>query len=98
MLTIGPGGPVPSVLIFPYDSARWEPPSRYVRSAAVAADGTYRITGLPAAAQYLAAAVDALEEGEAEDPDFIARIRDQATSFDQADGEKRVLNFNVLQR
>jgi hypothetical protein len=97
-VAISPGAVTPSVLIFPYDSAKWEPPSRYVRSAAAAADGAYRITGLPAGAQYLAAAVNALEEGEADDPDFLARIRDLATSFDLADGEKRVLNLNVIQR
>jgi hypothetical protein len=93
-----PDAAAPSVVIFPYDSAKWEPPSRYVRSVAVARDGTYRIAGLPAGTQYLAAAVDALEEGEAEDPDFLARIRDLATGFDLADAEKRVINLTVIQR
>jgi hypothetical protein len=86
-----------SVIVFPYDSAKWEPPSRYVRAVA-AEDGSYRIAGLPAGARYLAAAIDGLEDGEGEDPDFLARIRDLATSFDLAEGEKRVVNLKVIQR
>jgi hypothetical protein len=85
------------VVVFPYDSARWQPPSRYVRT--VTADGgTYRIADLPEGTRYLAAAIDGLEDGEGDDPDFLARIRDLATSFDLAEGEKRVINLTVIQR
>jgi hypothetical protein len=86
-----------SVIVFPSDPARWNPPSRYVRIVPVDGTGGYRIAGLPAA-RYLAVAIDGLEEGEGEDPEFLARIRDIATSFDLADGEKRVVDVGVFQR
>jgi hypothetical protein len=46
----------------------------------------------------MAAAVDGLEDGEGEDPDFLARLRDVATSFDLGDGEKRVVDLRVMRR
>ena len=86
------------VIVFPSDPARWVPPSRYVRTVPVDETGGYRISGLPAGTRYLAVAIDGLEEGESEDPDFLARIRDIATSFDLAEGEKRVVDVRVFQR
>jgi hypothetical protein len=87
-----------SVVVFPYDSARWAPPSRYVRTAVAAADGTFSIAGLPPAPGYLAVAVAALEEGEGEDPDFLARIRDRAVRFDLAEGESHAMDVSVTPR
>jgi hypothetical protein len=89
---------VPSVIVFPYDSAKWEPPSRFVRSVAADERGRFRIAGLPAGSRYLVAAVDALEDGEGDDPEFLARIRDLATPFDLADGERIIVNPQVLKR
>jgi hypothetical protein len=87
-----------TVVVFPYDPARWQPPSRYVRTVPVDETGGYRISGLPASTRYLAVAIDGLEEGEGEDPEFLARLRDIATSFDLAEGEKRVVDVRVFQR
>ena len=87
-----------SVVVFPYDSARWQPPSRFVRTTVAAADGTFSIAGLPPAPAYLAAAVAVLEEGEGEDPEFLARIRDLAVRFDLAEGESRALDLRVIPR
>ena len=97
-MTIDRRAAPPSVIVFPYDSSLWEPPSRYVRTAIAGANGAYRISGLPAAKRYLAIAVDSLEEGEGEDPAFLARVRDLGLAFDLADGEKRVLDLEVMQR
>ena len=97
-IAVDGGVATPSVIVFPYDASRWEPPSRHVRTAIAAADGTYRITGLPAGARYLAVAVDSLEEGEGEDPVFLARVRDLGIAFDLADGEKRVVDLKMIRR
>jgi hypothetical protein len=97
-IVAGGRAPAPAVIVFPYDSSRWEPPSRYVQTAAAAANGTYRITGLPPGSRYLAVAVDSLEEGEGEDPAFLARVRDVAVALDLAEGEKRVIDLEVIQR
>jgi hypothetical protein len=87
-----------SVIVFPSDPARWDPPSRYVRIVPVDQTGGYRISGLPGATRYLAVAIDGLEDGEGEDPEFLARIRDIATGFDLAEGETRVVDVRVFQR
>ena len=93
-----PGAGGASVVVFPYDSGLWPPPSRFVRTAAAAADGSFSITALPPGAGYLAVAVAALEDGEGEDPEFLARIRDRAIRFDLAEGEIRVLDLEVIPR
>jgi hypothetical protein len=92
------GGPTASVIVFPDDSARWAPPSRYVRTATTDARGAFRVVGLPEAARYLAVAVDGLEEGEGDDPDFLARIRERAVGFSLAEGGKRAIELPLLRR
>lgn len=84
-----------SVVIFPEDAGRWRSPSRYVRAAAVDERGAFRVTGLPGGVRYLAVAVDGLEEGQQDDPDFLARIKDRAISFPLAEGERRMLGLVV---
>jgi hypothetical protein len=98
--TIAGGGNASAahVIVFPSDSPKWAAASRYVRSVRADERGRFRITGLPPGTGYLAVAVDGLEEGEGDDPEFLARIRDYATAFDLADGEKRVVDLQVVQR
>ena len=72
--------------------------SRFVRAAKTDARGAFRIVGLPENERYLAAAVDALEEGEASDPDFLGRVRERATPFGLAEAQSRVLDLMVVQR
>lgn len=91
-------GGAAQVIVFPADSARWVLPSRFVKSAAADAQGRFRITGLPAGSGYLIAAVDGLEDGEGDDPDFLVRVRDLATPFDLAEGERILVNPAVLRR
>jgi hypothetical protein len=88
----------PSVIVFPDDAARWAFPSRHVRTAAVDERGAFQLRGLPPGVGYLAVAVEGLEDGEGEDPDLLARVRDRATRFDLADGERRVLDLPVIRR
>jgi hypothetical protein len=62
------------------------------------ARGAFRVVGLPAAARYLAVAVDGLEEGEGDDPDFLARIRERAIGFSLAEGERRTIELPLVRR
>jgi hypothetical protein len=87
-----------SVVVFPEDSARWGPLSRFTRTTTVDQRGGFRLTGLPGGVRYLAVAVDGLEEGEGDDPDFLTRIRGQSISFPLADGEERILGLAVTER
>lgn len=87
-----------TVVVFPSDSARWQVPSRFLRTAVVANDGTFSVAGLPPATGYLAVAVDGLEEGEGEDPEFLARVVDLGVRFDLAEGQGRVVDLRVTPR
>jgi hypothetical protein len=87
-----------TVIVFAEDTLRWPPPSRFVRSAEPDARGAFRIAGLPGGARYLAVAVEGLEEGEADDPDFLNRMKERAVSFPLADGEQRTIGLAVEAR
>jgi Carboxypeptidase regulatory-like domain len=62
------------VVVHPEDVEKVGPLSRYVRIARADQDGQFKVTGLPPG-DYLAAAVDVIEEGAEQDPEFLERIR-----------------------
>lgn len=62
------------VVIHPEDAEKVKPRSRYVRIARADREGQFKVTGLPPG-NYLAAAVDSIEEGAEQDREFIDRIR-----------------------
>jgi hypothetical protein len=93
----GPGRTI-GVVLFAEDSNRWRQPSRFIRSTTVDDRGSFRITGLPGSVRYLAVAVEALEEGEEDDPDFLNRMKDRAVSFPLAEGEERFIGLAVEER
>lgn len=82
-----------TVVIFPVDEARWTYQSRFVRAARPDQEGRFQIRGLPPSDHYLAVAVQGVEDGQAGDPEFLRRIRDQATDFSLNDGEMRALDL-----
>ena len=59
--------------------------------------GNFSIRGLPPTG-YLAVAVSHLEEGEAQDPEFLARLREQASSVSLREGETKTVELRVLER
>jgi len=52
------------------------------------------MSGLPSG-QYQAVAIDVLEPGEANDPEFLGRVEPRATPFSLADGDTRTLNLRL---
>jgi len=79
-----------AVVVFPADRRRWTTRlTRYVTSAKPDADGQFAVTGLPPGTYY-AAVVDTLES-DWPSPDSLERLRQNATSFSLADGERRTL-------
>jgi hypothetical protein len=94
----GQGVRAPTIVAFPDDSAKWTLSSRFIRAVAAAAGGAYRIVGLPPGERYRVAAIDDLEEGEGDDPELLARIRDRAAAVTVTEGEKHVLDLSVIMR
>jgi hypothetical protein len=87
-----------TVVIFPDDPEKWVGPSRYIRSARPDQQGTFRIRSLPPDPHYLAVAVDYLEEGEANDPDFLAAMKPKASSFSLGEGETKAIDLKMMTR
>jgi hypothetical protein len=73
------GVPLPdgTVVVFADDPAKWTLDSRFVRAARPDQQGQYEIRALPAG-QYLAVALDYVEEGLWNDPEFLQSLRDLA--------------------
>jgi protocatechuate 3,4-dioxygenase beta subunit len=66
-----------TVVVFPADSAQWYESSRFVRVARPDQQGRYRIAGvLPG--NYLAIALDYVEDGIWNDPEFLESLRPHA--------------------
>jgi hypothetical protein len=86
------------VVIFAADQTLWGFPSRFVRETTADAKGRFRVTGLPQSDRYLAIAVDYLEDGEYNDPEFLQRMRDMALPFPLGDAEARSLDLTLVER
>ncbi len=87
-----------SVVVFPENSAKWIPRSRYVRRVEADPNGNFRVRGLPPGEQYLAFATDYLEDGEHLDPEFLTEIRNVAVPFTLDDANKQTLELKVVER
>ena len=74
-----------SVLIFPDDSSKWAEDSRLVRSARPDEAGLFEFRNV-IPGTYLAVPLEYVRDGEWADPDFLAKLRDQATSVKVDEG------------
>jgi 5-hydroxyisourate hydrolase-like protein (transthyretin family) len=82
------------VVAFVADSAKWVPPTRFVRTARPDQSGKFLLAGLPAG-DYLVAALDYLEPGDESDPEALERLRAQATRIDVGSGESKVVSLKL---
>ena len=92
--------PAPNVevLLFPDEPSLWAFPARHVRVVKSDAQGTIRVSGIPPHQSYLAVALDYLDDGETQDPEFLESLRDQATRFSIDFGESRTLALRLTRR
>jgi len=95
-ITDGRGNPVldATVVIFPANEKLWTFQSRFVKAARPDQDGRYQVSGLPPE-DYMAIALQGLEDGQAGDPDFLASVKDQASKFSLGDGETKAVNIKL---
>jgi hypothetical protein len=87
-----------SVIVFAEDAALWTFPTRYVRTSRADAQGHFTLRGLPPGTNYLVAAVDSLDEGEWQDPEFLERLREDASRVSFREGETKTVGLELLQR
>lgn len=87
-----------SVVVFPEDPAFWPFPSRRVRTTRVDKDGVFRLRALPPGQRYLAIAVDYLEQGEFQDPEFLQRMKPRGVAITLGDGETKNIELPLIER
>ena len=83
------------MIVFSADESKWFEDSRFVKSARPDQDGGFQVRGLPAG-NYLAIAMDYVEEGMWNDPEYLDQIRRDAQPFALSDGETRSVTLKVL--
>lgn len=86
-----------TVVLFAADERLRTFQSRFTRTARPDQQGTIRITGLPPG-DYMAVALQGLEEGQASDPEFLTSIEELATRLSLEEGESRALTLDLRQR
>ncbi len=83
-----------TVVIFPADRALWMPGSRHIKTARPTQQGVFTIDGLPPG-DYLSVARQALEAGQAYDPDFLEAIAPAATRVSIERGQTQQLKLSL---
>ncbi|MDH4062753.1 MAG: carboxypeptidase-like regulatory domain-containing protein [Acidobacteriota bacterium] len=86
-----------TVVMFPADENRWTYQSRFIKAARPDQEGKFRVTDLPPG-DYLAVAVQGLENGRAGDPEFLASVVDLATSVTIDEGETKTVKLGLRGR
>jgi hypothetical protein len=91
------GDPVASaaVVIFPADERLWTFQSRFIRAARPDQQGRYQLTGLPPYDDYRILALSELEDGQAGDPEFLMRVREQGSRFSLNEGETKSVDVKL---
>lgn len=84
-----------AVIVFPADEHLWFPQSRQIVTSRTDASGAYNISTVPPG-DYLAIAVDDVEQGEWFDPAFLEQIRGRATRVKIDEGDQRTQDLKVV--
>ena len=88
-----------TVVIFPDDPSKWTNTSRFIKTARLTDGAQFSVRGLPPHSRYLAVAVDFIEPGEAQNPEFLQRAKAAASgSFGLSAGDQRVLDLPLVVR
>jgi hypothetical protein len=85
------------IAIFPDDPAMWTS-RRFVREVRADEQGMFSLRGLPPHDRYLAVAIDNIEPGDLQDPEFLERARARATSFALEAGQSHRLSLTLVDR
>jgi hypothetical protein len=83
------------VIVFPEDAEKIGPQSRFVRVGRADQEGQFKLVGLPPG-EYLAAALDGLEEGGESDPEFLSQIRSSGVRLRLTEGAPQSLTLKLI--
>lgn len=96
-LTDDRGAPLPdgTIIVFASDPEKWTQDSRFVRSARPDQQGRYEIRGLPPG-DYLAVAIDYVEEGMWNDPEYLDSIRQHGQRLTVGEAGTQALALKLI--
>jgi hypothetical protein len=84
-----------TIIVFASDAEKWSEDSRFVRAVRPDQQGQYQVKGLPAG-EYLAAALDYVQNGMCNDPEYLESIRRYAQKLTLQEGESRVVSLKLV--
>ena len=93
------GAPVDDyvVVFFANEPERWGVQTRFVKVGRPDQTGEFTVSGLPPGS-YFAVALEYLDPGQEGDPEFLARMKDAATSVRLLTGEKKAMTLTLSTR
>lgn len=84
-----------TVLLFPVDASRWYENSRAVRATRPDQQGRWQLKGLPAG-EYLAVALDYVENDAWQDPEYLESLREKATKVTIVEGASEAVALRIV--
>jgi hypothetical protein len=95
-ITDDKGGPVSdgTVIVFPGDAEKWADESRYIRTARPDLQGQFQVRGLPAG-EYLVVAIDYVQDGTWNDPEYLESLRRYGQTLTLMEGESQVISLKL---
>jgi hypothetical protein len=84
-----------TVIVFAGEAEKWSEDSRFVRSARPDQQGKFEIRGLPPG-EYLAVAIDYVQEGLWNDPEYLESIRRYAQKFTLRESGTAVVSLKLV--
>ncbi|MGE3488976.1 MAG: carboxypeptidase regulatory-like domain-containing protein [Vicinamibacterales bacterium] len=84
-----------TVVVFPANRERWTFGTRFLRTARPDTSGRYSFKGLPPSDDYMIIVVQNLEPGQATDPEFLTRAREEAKPLSLNEGETKAVDVKL---
>jgi len=84
-----------TVVVFPSEAEKWTEDSRFVRSARPDQEGKFQIRGLPPG-EYLVVALEYVEEGMWNDPEYLDSIRRYGQKLTLGDTDSQTLTLKLV--
>jgi protocatechuate 3,4-dioxygenase beta subunit len=90
--------PRAAVVVFPEDASKWSAPSRSIRVARTDQNGGFAVRSLLPNQRYLAVAMEFVEDGEHQNPEFLERVRPRAAILPASNDRNRTLDLTMVRR
>jgi hypothetical protein len=84
--------------VFPEDASRWTGASRSIRTARTDRNGDFAIRALVPDQRYLAIAVEYLNDGDDQDPEFLEQMKARAAILPASSDRNRTMDLTLVTR